>query len=76
MQRLLWGSTSTKDPRYSDIKYVQELIGSETVNTMPEETLLAFADHGNVKVTIDKDLDQAARASLPSWRHSASTGRW
>ena len=60
VQRLLWGSTSTKDPQYSDIKYVQELIGRDTVNTMPEETLRAFADHGNVKETIGADLDQAA----------------
>jgi transaldolase len=59
VQRLLWGSTSTKDPQYSDIKYVQELIGRDTVNTMPEKTLRAFADHGNVKETIGEDLDKA-----------------
>lgn len=54
-QRLLWGSTSTKDPAYSDIKYVQELIGPDTVNTMPEETIKAFLDHGDPKVTIKDD---------------------
>ncbi|MCG6962771.1 MAG: transaldolase [Acidobacteria bacterium] len=59
VQRLLWGSTSTKDPSYSDIKYVQELIGRDTVNTMPEDTLVAFADHGAVRETITEDLDQA-----------------
>lgn len=59
VQRLLWGSTSTKDPAYSDIKYVQELIGPDTVNTMPEETLRAFADHGEVRATIGEDLDRA-----------------
>jgi transaldolase len=45
-QRLLWASTSTKDPRYSDVKYVEDLIASETVNTMPLETLAAYRDHG------------------------------
>jgi len=59
VQRLLWGSTSTKNPDYSDIKYVQELIGRDTVNTMPEETMLAFRDHGVVKETIHDDLDSA-----------------
>jgi transaldolase len=45
-QRLLWASTSTKDPRYSDVKYIEDLIASETVNTMPLETLAAYRDHG------------------------------
>ena len=49
MQRVLWGSTSTKNPQYSDIKYVTELIARPTVNTIPEKTLLAFLDHGNVQ---------------------------
>lgn len=48
VQRLLWGSTSTKNPAYSDLKYVSELIGRGTVNTMPEKTLFAFLDHGRV----------------------------
>lgn len=59
VQRLLWGSTGTKNPAYSDIKYVQELIGRDTVNTMPEQTLLAFKDHGRVRETIRDDLDRA-----------------
>jgi transaldolase len=47
-QRPLWASTGTKNPEYSDVKYVEELIVADTVNTMPENTLLAFADHGEV----------------------------
>ena len=48
-QRLLWASTGVKNPRYRDVMYVEELIGSETVNTMPLETVQAFQDHGAVK---------------------------
>lgn len=48
-QRLLWGSTGTKDPAASDILYIKELAAADTINTMPEKTLLAFADHGEVK---------------------------
>lgn len=61
-QRLLWGSTGTKNPKYSDVKYVDELIGPDTVNTMPEATLKAFEDHGKVKVTIGDDLAGAEDA--------------
>ena len=53
-QRCLWASTSTKNPAYRDVLYVEELIGPETVNTMPEETLLAFQDHGRVAPTIER----------------------
>lgn len=49
VQRLLWGSTSAKNPAYSDIKYVTELIGKDTINTMPEKTLRAFLEHGIVR---------------------------
>ena len=49
VQRVLWGSTSTKNPQYSDIKYVTELIAPKTVNTLPEKTLNAFLDHGQVQ---------------------------
>jgi transaldolase len=52
-QRPLWASTGTKDPAYSDVLYVEQLIGPDVVNTMPEATLLAFADHGNVARTLD-----------------------
>ncbi|MBE0433676.1 transaldolase [candidate division WOR-3 bacterium] len=59
LQRVLWGSTSTKNPEYSDIKYVTELIGRDTVNTIPEETLEAFIDHGVVKESLPGDTRQA-----------------
>jgi transaldolase/glucose-6-phosphate isomerase len=58
LQRPLWASTSTKNPAYSDILYVQELIGAHTVNTLPQETLEHFLDHGRVEPTLEKDLDQ------------------
>jgi len=58
VQRLLWGSTSTKNPAYSDIKYVTELIGKHTVNTIPEKTLSAFLDHGVVKETLTGDTGE------------------
>jgi transaldolase len=60
-QRCLWASTSTKNPEYRDVLYVEELIGPATVNTMPEETIVAFQDHGNVAVTITQDIDAARK---------------
>jgi transaldolase len=60
-QRCLWASTSTKNPEYRDVLYVEELIGPETVNTMPEETIKAFQGHGNVAVTLTQDVDGARR---------------
>jgi transaldolase len=60
-QRCLWASTSTKNPAYSDVMYVEELIGAETVNTMPEETIRAFQDHGTVAGTLERGLDEAKR---------------
>jgi transaldolase len=60
-QRCLWASTSTKNPAYRDVMYVEELIGPETVNTMPEETIRAFQDHGEVAPTLERDLDEAKR---------------
>ncbi len=59
LQRVLYGSTSTKDPAYSDVLYVENLIGPDTVNTVPPETLEAFLDHGTVEVTLDRNLDEA-----------------
>lgn len=59
VQRPLWASTGTKNPAYSDVLYVDELIGTDTVNTMPPATIKAFQDHGQVERTIDRDLDQA-----------------
>ncbi len=60
-QRCLWASTSTKNPDYRDVVYVEELIGRETVNTMPRETIEAFQDHGHVEDTLERDLDEAHR---------------
>jgi transaldolase len=60
-QRCLWASTSTKNPDYRDVMYVEELIGPETVNTMPKETSGAFQDHGEVEETLERDVDAAKR---------------
>jgi transaldolase len=61
-QRCLWASTSTKNPEYRDVMYVEELIGPETVNTMPKETIEAFQGHGEVRgVTLEEGLDEAHR---------------
>jgi transaldolase len=59
-QRLLWASTSTKNPAYPDVKYVEPLIGPETVNTLPLETLAAYRDHGNPGARLTEDVDQYA----------------
>lgn len=61
VQRILWGSTSTKNPEYSDIKYVTELIASPTVNTMPEATLQAFLDHGRVQQALLGPVEEAQK---------------
>jgi transaldolase len=61
VQRPLWASTGTKDPSYSDVLYVDELIGPDCVNTMPEGTIAAFLDHGTVRRTVDADVDGARR---------------
>jgi len=58
-QWCLWASTSTKNPAYRDVLYVEELIGPDTVNTMPEETIEAFQDHGEIVVTLEQGLDEA-----------------
>ena len=60
-QRCLWASTSTKNPDYRDVMYVEGLIGPETVNTMPEETIQAFQDHGEVAETLTQGVDEARR---------------
>jgi transaldolase len=60
-QRCLWASTSTKNPAYRDVMYVEELIGPQTVDTMPEETIRAFQDHGEVALTLERDIDEAHR---------------
>ena len=58
-QRVLWASTSTKDPSYSDVLYIEELIGPDTVNTIPPQTLEAFRDHGKPKASLEADIDAA-----------------
>ncbi len=60
-QRCLWASTSTKNPAYRDVLYVEELIGEHTVNTMPPATVEAFLDHGRVADTLTQDVDEAHR---------------
>jgi transaldolase len=60
-QRCLWASTSTKNPAYRDVIYVEELIGPNTVNTMPRETIENFLDHGRVENTLERDVDGAKR---------------
>ena len=61
VQRPLWASTGVKNPAYSDVLYIESLIGQDTVNTMPEATLLAFLEHGTVGDTIVEGVDEAAR---------------
>lgn len=60
-QKLLWGSTSTKNPQYSDVKYVEELIGKNTINTMPLNTINSFRDHGKVADTLPEGLEEAEK---------------
>jgi transaldolase len=62
VQRPLWASTSTKNPAYSDLAYVDSLIGPDTVNTMPDETIAHFLDHGTVARTVDAHPEQSAAA--------------
>jgi transaldolase len=61
VQRCLWASTSTKNPRYRDTYYVEELIGPATIDTMPLATFEAFRDHGHVELTLQKDVESARR---------------
>mgnify|MGYP001470851267 CR=1 FL=1 len=68
VQRPLWASTSTKNPDYPDLLYVDNLIGPDTVNTMPDATIAAFEDHGHIARTIDQGLDEA-RAVMDHLSH-------
>ena len=58
-QRLLWASTSTKNPRYRDVRYVEELIGRDTINTMTPATIEAFRDHGQLRASVETDIEGA-----------------
>ena len=60
-QRCLWASTSAKNPAYRDVIYVEQLIGPETVNTMPRETIEALQDHGQITSTLEQGVDDARR---------------
>ncbi|MGV9002789.1 transaldolase [Flavobacterium sp.] len=68
-QRLLWASTSSKDPSFSDVKYIETLIGNETVNTVPLETIDAFRDHGLAASTLEQHLDRAADVLVQLKKH-------
>ena len=68
-QRLLWASTGTKNKAYSDVLYVEELVGPNTVNTMPPATMDAFRDHGQVRATIEEDVE-GARAVMSALAHA------
>ena len=68
-QRCLWASTSTKNPDFRDVIYVEELIGRETVNTMPRETVEAFQDHGRVRDSLKEDVE-GARRTLDAFTHA------
>jgi transaldolase len=63
VQRVLWASTSVKSPKYRDTRYVEEMIGPNTVDTMPLETLTAFREHGRVRPSLEEDID-GARGTL------------
>ena len=69
VQRPLWASTSTKNPAYRDVMYVEELIGPDIVNTMPPQTISAFADHGVVKRTVDVDVDKSQQTITALEQH-------
>ena len=58
-QRLLWASTSTKNPKYSDVKYVEPLIGRDTINTLPLETIHLYRDHGSPALSLEDNVEQA-----------------
>ena len=70
-QRPLWASTATKDPAYSDVLYVEELIAPDVVNTMPEATLRAFADHGD---PARPPIDPTGSAASETLRRAAAAG--
>jgi transaldolase len=69
VQRLLWASTSAKNPEYSDVKYVEALIGTDTINTLPMETLEAYRDHGSPALRLEEDLE-------PAYRNLERLGEW
>ncbi len=75
VQRLLWASTGTKNPAYSDVLYVEELIGPDTVNTMPPATMDAFRDHGKPRASLEENVDEAERVMAAMGRVRISMDR-
>lgn len=73
-QHLLWASTGTKNPNYSDVMYVEPLIGAETINTLPDATLAAFRHHGRAEATLERDLDRARDVFATLGRHNILMG--
>ena len=71
-QRVLWASTGTKNPNYSDVLYIEELIGPDTVNTVPPATLDAFRDHGKPRASLTENVD-AAHKTMSDLAASASS---
>lgn len=71
-QRPLWASTSTKNPQYRDVMYVEQLAGPDTVNTLPPATIEAFRDHGEARVEVDVGLDEATRVLAQLEAHGIS----
>ena len=71
-QRLLWASTSTKNPEYRDVKYIESLIGLDTVNTIPVETMDAYRDHGKPEARIEREAANSRRM-LNNYRNWVST---
>ena len=74
-QYLLWASTGTKNAAYSDVMYVEPLIGRETINTLPDATLNAFRDHGRVASTLERDVDRARHVFAELGRHGILMGQ-
>ena len=74
-QHLLWASTGTKNPAYSDVMYVEQLIGPETINTLPDATLDAFRNHGRAALTIESGLDRAQQVFADLGRYGILMGR-
>ena len=70
-QRVLWASTSTKNPEYRDVMYVEELIGPDTVNTMPPATFDAFRDHGHARDSLTEDVAGAQKSDETIWQRPA-----
>ena len=73
-QYLLWASTGTKNPAYSDVMYVEPLIGPDTINTLPDATLAAFRDHGRAALTLENDLDRARELFAELGRRGIAMG--